>query len=109
MKPKSVSDLDMVFGGKVNELMPKYAEIPDEFKNGSTIWNRLFCQLFYSGGSLEHLKEKEGINRKEAIRHIRSIMGSWEPKHEHKEASVAYLFSQWFEPITEVQPTKQPA
>jgi hypothetical protein len=31
-----------------------------------------------------------------AIRHLQVIQASFEPKHEHKEAAVAYLASLWF-------------
>lgn len=56
----------------------------------------LFNKLFFIGGSIEHLKTKPGIDRIKAIRHIRTVMGSRQPKHEDKEAAVAYFFEQWF-------------
>jgi hypothetical protein len=40
---------------------------------------------------------KEGIDRSVAMRHLKCIMSSWEPQHEHKTAGVAYLMSLWFE------------
>ena len=83
--------------------MPEWESIPIEFKNGRTPWNDLFNTLFFKGGSLAHLVEKPGINRKEAIQHIRGVMQSFDPKHEHKEAACAYLFSLWFEPIQETK------
>lgn len=38
-----------------------------------------------------------GVDRYKALRHIHYILGSWEPKHEHKEAGAAFLFNEWFE------------
>jgi len=38
----------------------------------------------------------EGVDGGLAIRHLQVIQASFEPKHEHKEAAVAYLASPWF-------------
>ncbi len=77
-------------------LMPLYKDIPDEFKNGRNIWVKWQQDWFFNG-----LKEmptpKEGIDVKVAMKHLNSIQRSFEPKHEHKEAGVAYLASLWFE------------
>jgi hypothetical protein len=89
--------IDLAFPTKTKGLMPEYAEIPKEFKAGRTKWNQLFADCFYSGLKSLELTPKEGIDKNKAWAHIRYIMGSWEPKHEHKEAAVAYLLSQWFE------------
>jgi len=43
---------------------------------------------------------KEGIDVNMALRHLHAIQGSFEPKHEYKEAAVAYLASLWFETPT---------
>jgi hypothetical protein len=94
--PKDVSDLDIAFGG-INGLMPAMDSIPKEFHRGA--WsNKLFSDWFYAGLKSLELTPKEGIDKTKAMRHIRAIMGSFEPKHEHKEAAVAYLLDQWFEP-----------
>jgi hypothetical protein len=94
-KPTKVSGLDLAFGGKVNELMPPYSEIPDEFKRSSGVWPNWQSDWFYSG--LKRYPEpKEGINVHEAMRHLGAIQGSFAPKHEHKQAGVAYLASLWF-------------
>jgi len=53
---------------------------------------------------VSHLKSKPGIDRKAAIRHIKAIMASYAPKHEHKEAGCAYLFALWFEQPAEEGP-----
>jgi hypothetical protein len=46
------------------------------------------------------IKPKEGVDVDKALRHIQAIMRSYQPKHEHKEAAVAYLLSQWFDDVT---------
>lgn len=95
MKPKAVKDLEMAFGS-ISGLMPDQSIIPQEFKNGRSKWCRVFEQWFYSG-KLPETPVKDGIDRKEALRHIATIAKSWEPKHEHKESACAYLLSLWFE------------
>lgn len=93
--PQEVSAVEMAFGGNMKELLPPYSEIPEEFKSSRNRWVQWQNQWFYSG-----LKEapaaKAGIDAKAAIRHLGAIQGSFEPKHEHKEAGVAYLASRWF-------------
>jgi hypothetical protein len=42
---------------------------------------------------------KEGVDGNLAFRHLSAIQRSFTPKHEHKEAAVAYLASLWFEDV----------
>jgi len=97
MKPQSVTDLEMSFPARIEHLMPPYSEIPQEFKDGHTKWNNLFSDWFFSGLSSLSITPKEGIKLEDARRHLHCVMGSFEPKHEHKEAACAYLMSLWFE------------
>lgn len=98
MKPVKTNKVDHVFGGDIGKLMPNYAQIPDEFKVHNGVWPEWQSKWFFDG-----LKEgdmptpKEGIDLEEAMAHLSSIQRSYEPKHEHKSAAVAYLASQWFE------------
>jgi hypothetical protein len=99
-KPVSVSKGDLLFGpADVAPLMIPYDEVPKEHKgfNSKTWGHRLFCDWFYSGVDNLILLPKEGIDPEQATGHICSIMRSWQPKHEHKEACCAYLFELWFE------------
>ena len=95
-----ISDVDpvtMAFGAvDTSKLMPPYADIPQEFKHGSGKWNRLMSDWFYCGVKNMVLTPREGVDQVKALRHIKSILASFEPKHEHKEAGVAYLLDQWF-------------
>jgi hypothetical protein len=98
---KEADGLDMALGPKsVKEWMPKYEDIPDEFKRGHNKWCQLVSDAFFCGIKDIKFKPKEGVDEKKAWRHFRTILGSWEPKHEHKEAACAYLLSQWFDDIT---------
>lgn len=99
-EPMEVDPVFAAFPASVRHMMPDYKDIPEEFKRGRTKWNELVSTWFFRGLKNAQYKPKEGIDQKKALRHLKCIMGSWEPKHEHKEAAVAYLLSQWFEDIT---------
>lgn len=97
-QPTDIDQVTMVFPGSVRHLMPSYDAIRDEYDRGNKWSNRLFSDWFYSGiTSVDGLVPKEGIDKTRALRHIRAVMSSFEPKHEHKEAAVAYLFDKWFD------------
>jgi hypothetical protein len=83
------------FLGRVKH-MPEMKDIPQEFKHGRTKWNILFNQMFFNGVKELRLAPKTGVDTQKAMAAIRAIMASFEPKHEHKEAACAYLFSEWF-------------
>jgi hypothetical protein len=96
--PTEVDDVTLAFPAQIRHLKPTWEEIPAEFKrHDGTPWNTLFNKWFYSGLDATSLQEKPGIAKGTALRHVRAIAGSYEPKHEHKEAAVAYLMSLWFE------------
>lgn len=94
-KPHPIDDVTLVFPAGVGSLMPLYSEVPDEFTSQRNPWVKWQRQWFYSG--LKSMPTpKDGINVRAAMRHLSAIQGSYEPKHEHKEAAVAYLAAQWF-------------
>ncbi len=98
---KEVDAVEAVFGcARVDNLIPKWDGIPEEFKRGNTKWNKLFSDWFFLG--LEkgaEFKPKAGVDKAKALRHIRAVMSSFDPGHEHKEAAVAYMLSEWFEDV----------
>jgi len=95
--PMEVTDVELAFGGRnMNMLLPAWDDIPEEFQSGNTKWNALFNKLFYDGEVKGSITGVEGIDPRKAGRHIRAIMISREPKHEHKEAGCAFLMSLWF-------------
>ena len=79
------------------KLLPPYHVIPDPFMFGTTKWNRLFSDWFYSGVTDLHLVPKAGVDVNKALRVIKAHMISFEPSHGHKEAGVAYMMSMLFE------------
>ena len=108
--PIDIDEATQAFPGTVKHLMPLMEDIPEEFQHSRNQWNRLFSDMFYSGLSKLDMKPAAGIDSKKAFIHVRTIMGSYEPKHEHKEAACAYLLSLWFtDPVWEVNPRKKEA
>jgi hypothetical protein len=91
----TISDLDVAFG--TTKGLPAYNSIPDEFKSGRTKWNDLFSAWFFGGLKSLKIAAKQDIDKSAALKHIRALMKSFDPKHEHKEAGVAYLMSQYFD------------
>jgi hypothetical protein len=93
--PIEVSRLDMAFGGKVNEILPPYSEIPDEFKSERSPWVKWQQDWFFSGLTRWPVA-KDGIDLGRAMANLAAVQGSYAPQHEHKQAGVAYLASLWF-------------
>ena len=101
-KPQDVTKFDVVFGPKrIETLLPAMNEIPAEFHEFNNPWQKIVSGWFFSG--LNPIPSaKEGIDQNKALAHIASVLGSFEPKHEHKSAGCAYLMSLWFELPKEV-------
>lgn len=95
-KPHPIPTVDRVFPTRVSNLMPAYDQIPEEFKNQGNIWSNWQSDWFFKGLK-QRPTPKPGINLDAAMSHLSTIQGSWEPKHQHKAAGVAYLASLWFE------------
>jgi len=97
---QEVGFAEIAFGSRAMELMPKYDEIPKEYKHGDTLWNKLFNDWFFLGVKNLEIKPKQDVDKNKALKHIKAIMGSFEPPHGHKEAGVAFLMSEWFQDAT---------
>ena len=80
------------------DIMPKYDDIPEEFKDWNNKWAKWQAKWMFKG-LVNFPEAKEGINTKAALRHLYLIQSSFDTKHEHKVASVAYLASLWLEDI----------
>ena len=97
--PQEVDDMLIAFPAGIGHLMPKMEDIPLEFQKGHNKWHLFFNDYFFSGVDDLEFNRKEGIDSEMAWRHIQCIIGSYEPKHQHKEAAVAYLMSLWFDDV----------
>lgn len=97
---KEVSDVDLAFPTSVKNMIPLYEDIPEEFKSMNNKWSRIVSYWFFNGLSKNvEFHPKEGVDPEKAFNHIIYVMKSWEPKHEHKTAGVAFLLNEWFEDV----------
>jgi hypothetical protein len=98
--PQPVSPIQLAFPADVTALIPPMADIPEDFRlnrGEAKRWIRFQQKWFFQGLSAGDIGPKDGVDLAAAMRHLKVIQGSWEPKHEHKEAAVAYLASLWLE------------
>ena len=95
--------IELAFPANVLEFMPKMEDIPDEFKGFGSKNDPIevtFISDWFFGGIKKHtLIPREGVDGKKALNHIKMILGSFEPKHEHKEAACAFLVREWFSSV----------
>ncbi len=108
-KPHVVSPLQVAFPANViGVLMPSYKDIPVKYP-GKVFFEHLQNRWFYFGLKTHDLPPtKPEIDLETAVRHLQCIQGSFQPKHEHKIAAVAWLMSLWFElPANATSPGSQ--
>lgn len=96
-EPKEVSDLDIIFPGNVNHLIPPEKEWIKANSHDFKLGRKLFNDIFFSGLDDIKLVPKEGVDSDKAWRHIRVLIGTFSTKHEDKETMVAYLMQLWFD------------
>jgi hypothetical protein len=98
---QDVTDEELAYPLDVEHLMPKYLDIPSEFKDWSrNRWAELFSQLFYGdvkGLCLVRKRDVDAETAERAWRQMDCIRRSWSPKHEHKAAACAYILSCYFD------------
>ena len=88
-----VKDVDLVFATAKTD--PKLLAIAREkgFYNGDTKYNKMFSNLFFSGGKIESRTKISDEHKNKIIRYFKALAGSFAPKHEEKEAVCALLLS----------------
>lgn len=95
-----VTMIDTVFGGdKAIEIMPKMKDIPADFP-GRKKWAKVKSDWFFLGMKNAKWTSKAGVDTRKALAAIVTVMRSYAPRQEHKEAAVAFMLSEWFEDVT---------
>jgi hypothetical protein len=100
-----ITRVDMAFGNIKH--MPKFETLPEPFKDW---FYNPYCNdvgsWFYKGaeGIPNGIKlngtvytAKPGVEAGKALAAIKAVLGSFEPKHEHKIAACGYMLSEWFD------------
>jgi hypothetical protein len=103
LKVPDVTMLDVAFGARAMDFMPKMEDIPDDFPNRQK-WEKVTGTWFFGGLKNAKFTPKAWVDQGNALAAIRSVLGSFAPKHEHKEAAVAYMLSEWFDDVTYDEP-----
>lgn len=94
---ENIEGMAVVAGANREELrewLPPREDVPEEFFSWSDPWHKLASNLFFKGGDMPPVKE--GIDKSDALRHIRACLASMEPEHNHKTAACAFLMSLWY-------------
>lgn len=94
-----LTKIDVAFPANVSHLMPKWHELPEEFQRERHPMCEIANRWFFSGLKGAKFKPRAGVDEDKALTHLRCIVGSFEPKHEHKIAAVGYLLNEWFESV----------
>jgi hypothetical protein len=93
-----LSTAEMAFPAHVvGRLIPDYNKI-DRKDPAIRRLESVAQTLFFQGGNVEGWEPKEVIDKLGALRQINCVLRSFEPKHEHKIAGVAFLLNEWFRP-----------
>lgn len=95
-KPIPLTKAEVAFGGKAMQILPPMSKIPGEFRSRANPWVKWQQDWFFNGLDAYPVP-KDGIDLQMAMANLAAVQGSFHPKHEHKEAGVAYLASLWFE------------
>jgi hypothetical protein len=100
----NVDEPGVVFGDITH--MPKFDTLPEEFRRERSLYCAAVSHWFYGGAKRDgdtliidgkRFKAKPGVDATKALKAIKAVLGSWEPKHEHKIAACGFMLSEWFE------------
>src|SRR6266704_1454992 len=102
-----LNEVDAVFGN-IGHL-PKWDDLPENFRREWGGDRNPYCKAisdwFYGAAAREKnvltvkgvkFTAKEGVDAAKAFRALKAVIGSWEPRHEHKIAGAGFLISEWF-------------
>jgi hypothetical protein len=101
-RPKTVPDVQFAFPAYIiGTLITEWDDLPDEFRNRTSGYEELAGHACFNNVGFRSDSLLEGIDIELANRQLNAIARSFQPKHQHKEAAIAYLLSLWL-----VQPTE---
>lgn len=94
--PHPVDDVQLAFPAGLGDLLPPMDVIPADYPHRRD-WER-FQHAWFSGTLPAdcQMEPADGIDAQAAGRHLTVLQTSYEPKHQHKVAAVAWLASRWF-------------
>ncbi|MDD4865702.1 MAG: hypothetical protein PHQ28_00795 [Mycobacterium sp.] len=99
-QPRQVDDVLLAFPATLGDLLPPEELIPADYSNRRA-WLRFQHDWFVGALPADcEMHAADGIDAEVAGRHLSAIQRSFESKHQHKAAAVAWLASRWFTRIT---------
>lgn len=100
--PIPIDDVRLAFPGEVEFLMPDPETIEREYWQGHRLYP-LIREFIFTGVTPANLTfdPRADIDYITAARHLRAVQGSFQPKHEHKQATLTLLFDLWFPNLRE--------
>lgn len=107
-QPVAVSRVQQAFPADLGDLLPPLDLIPEVFQKGRAGHVSTYARAMAIGRIDESLAliKRDDVDSEVAWKHLCTIAGSFEPRHEHKEAALAWLISLWFRdvvPLSEVE------
>lgn len=92
---------DIAFPANVSHLMPAWKDLPEEYQDNwhhtsGNVAHRWFMRGLPVG---TEFVPRDGVNVTQAMAQLKCILGSFEPKHEHKLAAVNFLLDEWFSEV----------
>ena len=85
-----VSCADIAFGGYPQEWFSQTLKEAEEKGFGVNNCDRA-AELFYNGGKINYNEQRDKEYLDAGSRTLRAVLGSFEPKHEHKMAVCEYI------------------
>lgn len=79
---------------ELNNINTDYILLAEAEKRELRKGREKFNQLFFNGGTVELKDDVRGTWKEHAYVYARSLMGSFTPKHEHKESVCAMIFEE---------------
>lgn len=97
--PIPVSDVTLAFPANViGVLIPEWGDLPQVFQDRMSGYEKLANYACFHSVELKPEALKPSIDATTATRQLSAVVRSFELKHEHKEAGLAYLLSLWLKP-----------
>lgn len=92
------TEIDAAFGAGRSSYLTR-EQMGDDFYSDRNRYTNAAQSLFFRGGRIaDHgLRFKADIDAAKAMRALRALLCSFEPKHEIKIGTVGYALSQWCE------------
>lgn len=88
-----VDDLTVMFGANIPGFDKVIKACPPEFRQYRNRWTHLANSIFFGGADMSAWKWREPALKAKQVRYLKAWLGSFDPRHEDKEAVCGWLLS----------------